>query len=78
MVLNQPIETWRQDLKNDFEDSIFPQYPKLAEIKQKFYDFGAIYAAMSGSGSTIFGFFKEYPAPYSLKDYGDVYYLFKT
>ena len=62
----------------NFEDSIFPQYPKLAEIKQKFYDFGAIYAAMSGSGSTIFGFFKEYPSPYSLKDYGDVYYLFKT
>ncbi len=78
IVLNQPIETWRQDLKNDFEDSIFPQYPKLAEIKQKFYDFGAIYAAMSGSGSTIFGFFKEYPSPYSLKDYGDVYYMFKT
>lgn len=72
IVLHQPMETWRQDLKNDFEDSVFPQYPELAEIKKKFYDAGAVYAAMSGSGSSIFGFFKESPA--ALKVDGDIYY----
>lgn len=54
--------SWRELLVNDFEASIFPQYPELAEIKAKLYEMGAYYAAMSGSGSTVFGLFKETPA----------------
>lgn len=57
----QPIETWRNNLTNDFEDSIFPAHQELADIKQKLYDLGAVYAQMSGSGSTLFGLFMEEP-----------------
>lgn len=57
----QPIETWRDNLVNDFEQSIFQKLPVLKDMKQRLYDNGAIYAAMSGSGSTIFGIFDEKP-----------------
>ena len=60
-VLRQPIETWRNDLTNDFEQSVFALHPELASIKQKLYDNGAVFALMSGSGSSIFGIFKEKP-----------------
>jgi 4-diphosphocytidyl-2-C-methyl-D-erythritol kinase len=57
-ILKQPIESWKDELKNDFEASLFSQYPTLSEIKQKLYDAGALYAAMSGSGSCLFGVFE--------------------
>lgn len=57
--LRAPIETWRETIHNDFEDSLFPKYPILNDIKQQLYDSGAIYASMSGSGSTIYGIFNE-------------------
>ena len=52
----EPLQ-WRDALVNDFEVSVFTQYPELAHIKQSLYDAGALYAAMSGSGSSIFGIF---------------------
>lgn len=58
-IVRQPIETWKEELHNDFEDSVFPKLPLLADIKQQLYDQGAAYAQMSGSGSTVFGIFKE-------------------
>jgi 4-diphosphocytidyl-2-C-methyl-D-erythritol kinase len=48
---------WRESVKNDFEDSIFPIIPRLNNIKQSLYDAGADYCAMSGSGSSIFAIF---------------------
>ena len=60
-VVMQPIETWRQELVNDFEESVFALHPELAAIKRKLYDMGATYAAMSGSGSALFGLFREQP-----------------
>lgn len=60
-IVRQPIDTWREELVNDFEAPIFAKHPELAEIKQKLYDLGAAYAAMSGSGSAIFGIFKNEP-----------------
>lgn len=60
-IVLQPIETWREELTNDFEESIFPKYPVLSDIKNKLYDLGALYAAMSGSGSTIYGIYKNKP-----------------
>lgn len=60
-IVSQPIETWRTDLRNDFEESIFPQYPRIGEIKEQLYQLGARYAAMSGSGSALFGIFREKP-----------------
>jgi 4-diphosphocytidyl-2-C-methyl-D-erythritol kinase len=58
-ALQQPIEEWRETVKNDFEDSVFPQHPEIAAIKQTLYDMGAVYAAMSGSGSTVYGLFRH-------------------
>lgn len=55
--------SWKEMLVNDFENSIFPQYPEIAEIKAKLYKMGAYYAAMSGSGSTVFGLFTAKPEP---------------
>ena len=60
-IIKRPIENWKNELKNDFEDSVFIQYPKISEIKNELYNQGAIYASMSGSGSTVFGIFKENP-----------------
>lgn len=57
IVLNEPIENWKELLHNDFETTVFAKYPKLAEIKQKMYDDGAVYAVMTGSGSAIIGIF---------------------
>lgn len=52
---------WKDRLCNDFEDSIFPKYSILADIKTSLYQAGAVYASMSGSGSSIFGLFRFEP-----------------
>lgn len=56
-VLQQPISTWKTDLKNDFEETVFARYPALAQVKAALYERGAVYAAMSGSGSACFALF---------------------
>ncbi len=58
-ILNLPIEQWREFIKNDFEKSVFKQYPEIKNIKEKLYSLGAVYAAMSGSGSSVFGLFSK-------------------
>lgn len=58
-VVMQPIETWRDELVNDFEQSVFALHPEIGDIKQRLYDLGAAYAAMSGSGSAVFGLFRN-------------------
>ena len=52
-----PVSQWRGRLVNDFERSVFPAHPEIARLKQNFYDQGAVYAAMSGSGSAVFALF---------------------
>lgn len=54
-----PIEQWKDVVSNDFEAPVFAQHPELAAIKEQLYAQGAIYAAMSGSGSTMYGVFKK-------------------
>ena len=56
-LLAEPIENWKDTVVNDFEKSVFPKYPEIAAIKDCFYDLGAKYASMSGSGSSVFGIF---------------------
>ncbi len=56
-VLQQDVETWKGLVTNDFEVSVFEKHPELREIKESFYREGARYAAMSGSGSAVFGIF---------------------
>ena len=53
-VLVHPVTEWKGLLVNDFETTVFEKHPRLAEIKQSLYDDGAVYAAMSGSGSALF------------------------
>ena len=56
-LINMPIANWKGKVKNDFEIATFSKYPKLQEMKNKFYTDGAIYASMTGSGSVIYGIF---------------------
>lgn len=56
-VLRNPVESWRNTLVNDFEETVFAKYPALASVKREIYARGAVYAAMSGSGSAFFGIF---------------------
>ena len=58
-IIRMPVETWRATMKNDFEDSVFQTFPEIAAIKDKLYDLGAVYASMSGSGSSVYGIFRE-------------------
>jgi 4-diphosphocytidyl-2-C-methyl-D-erythritol kinase len=60
-ILKRDINTWKSDLVNDFEKSVFKSHPQLENIKNKLYQEGAVYAAMSGSGSTLFGLFESEP-----------------
>lgn len=58
-IVNLPISKWKNYVFNDFEETVFQKYPILKEIKSNFYDRGALYASMSGSGSAIFGIFNS-------------------
>ena len=69
-ILKQPIETWKDELFNDFENSVFKQYPKIKKVKEALYNAGAIYASMSGSGSTLFGIFQNAPTKEEFKKLG--------
>ena len=58
-ILAEPVGEWKDKLVNDFEASVFLAHPILMHIKQRFYELGALYASMSGSGSAVFGLFDE-------------------
>ena len=58
-VLARPVEDWDGLLVNDFEETVFAKYPELAAIKKSLYDCGAVYAAMSGSGSALFALYSR-------------------
>ena len=63
LLLKQDVRVWKEVLHNDFEDSHFPKYPELPQVKAKLYAAGAAYASMTGSGSAIYGLFSgEAPA----------------
>lgn len=66
---------WREELVNDFEASIFKNHPEIAEIKEKMYEAGAFYAAMSGSGSSVFGLFEEKP---NFLNWQENYFVFES
>lgn len=58
-IICQPVEDWRELLVNDFEKSVFHLHPEIGKVKNMLYEMGAVYAAMSGSGSALFGFFRN-------------------
>ncbi len=61
LLLNRPVNEWKDTVLNDFEEIIFPKYPVIKELKSAFYDSGAVFSSMSGSGSTVFGIYSEKP-----------------
>lgn len=58
-ALKRPVEEWKELIVNDFEKIVFKEHPQLAAIKQSLYDSGAVYAAMSGSGSALFAIYRS-------------------
>lgn len=58
-IIAQPVETWKETMVNDFETSVFAQFPLIRRIKERLYEAGAVYASMSGSGSSVFGLFAD-------------------
>lgn len=58
-IIEGPIETWKNDLKNDFEKIVFIRHPEIKKIKENLYNHQAIYASMTGTGSTVFGIFNK-------------------
>jgi len=60
-LVQLPVQDWKDQVVNQFESSVFKQYPEIGELKKRMYDLGAVYASMSGSGSCVFGLFNELP-----------------
>lgn len=76
-VAKMPVEAWKTYMVNDFEESVFPQFPAIADIKALLYDMGAIYASMSGSGSSVFALFKG-DATLPKVDFGEGAFVFEA
>lgn len=64
-IIQQPVTEWKDRMVNDFEKSVFSKYPVIGQIKESLYQAGAVYASMSGSGSSVFGLFES---PTQLKE----------
>lgn len=60
-VIRNPVSEWKKSLVNDFESTVFKKFPAIKHIKEQLYEAGALYASMSGSGSSVFGIFDEQP-----------------
>lgn len=60
-IISKPVELWKDFVFNDFEPIVFKEYPQIERIKKTLYNSGAVYASMSGSGSSVFGLFKTNP-----------------
>lgn len=73
-IIDNPIDLWKNELKNDFEIPVFKKHVEIKSIKDQLYEQGAIYASMSGSGSSVFGIFEKnkpvnfsFPSSYFIK-----------
>lgn len=73
-AIQLPVQEWKYHLVNDFELGLFEKYPIIERIKHALYERGAIFAAMSGSGSAVFGIFEEMLDLTELESLGKVYY----
>jgi 4-diphosphocytidyl-2-C-methyl-D-erythritol kinase len=72
-IIQQPVETWAQNLKNDFEEPVFNKYPEIRNIKDQLYKAGAMYSSLSGSGSAVYGIFRRDATPHLA--FGPKYFL---
>lgn len=60
-IIANPVKLWKSELVNDFEISVFTRFPQVKQIKETLYQMGAVYASMSGSGSSVYGIFEKEP-----------------
>jgi 4-diphosphocytidyl-2-C-methyl-D-erythritol kinase len=58
-IIKLPVSEWKEKLINDFEEPVFAKYPEISLLKKDLYKKGAIYASMSGSGSSVYGLFEK-------------------
>lgn len=75
-IVKLPVEEWKGLMTNDFEESVFPQFPVIGNIKEEMYRQGAVYASMSGSGSSVYGLFKPDTA-LPEADFGEKAFVYK-
>jgi len=69
-LIKQPLTAWRNLIKNDFEEPVLRQYPQIAAVKETLYAKGALFAAMTGTGSTVYGIFaKDAPKKMQWENY---------
>ncbi|RYE30771.1 MAG: 4-(cytidine 5'-diphospho)-2-C-methyl-D-erythritol kinase [Sphingobacteriaceae bacterium] len=73
-TLKLPVTEWKNQLKNDFERSVFQRHPEIRLVKEALYQSGALYAAMSGSGASVFGVFNKKPDLQYLEQANQVFY----
>ncbi|MBC7912848.1 MAG: 4-(cytidine 5'-diphospho)-2-C-methyl-D-erythritol kinase [Pyrinomonadaceae bacterium] len=73
-LIKLPVEQWRNEIKNDFEESVFKNHPSIRGIKAALYEAGALYASMSGSGASVYGIFKEKNQLSNLEKDNQVFY----
>lgn len=66
-LVSQPVQTWKDNLVNDFEKGVFAKHPEIEEIKQMLYEAGAEYASMTGTGSSVYGIFPKSKKAENLK-----------
>lgn len=71
-ALKLPLGDWKEQVRNDFETHLFPLYPDLGHIKSSLYERGAVYASLSGSGSVVYGIFKDQPDAVEFEQLGTV------
>ncbi|RYE10778.1 MAG: 4-(cytidine 5'-diphospho)-2-C-methyl-D-erythritol kinase [Sphingobacteriaceae bacterium] len=72
--LKLPVSDWKTQIKNDFERSVFQHHPQILSVKEALYQSGALYAAMSGSGASVFGIFSKKPDLCELEVANRVFY----
>jgi 4-diphosphocytidyl-2-C-methyl-D-erythritol kinase len=58
-LIRLPVNQWKNQIINDFEPAMISGFPVIGEIRDRLYDLGAVYASMSGSGSSVYGLFNE-------------------
>ncbi len=75
-IIQSPIETWKDKLINDFEAPVFNSFPELAKIKKTLYINGAVYASMTGTGSTVYGIFPSSIIPEISFDFPTNYFVY--
>ncbi|ETZ20806.1 4-(cytidine 5'-diphospho)-2-C-methyl-D-erythritol kinase [Pedobacter sp. V48] len=73
-LIQLPLKDWKPNLKNDFESTVFLKYPEIEAVKQALYHEGAIFAAMSGSGSSVFAIFEDHVRLPELEKNNKVFY----